>query len=171
MSLTINWDAVAAVSGIVSSVAAIVSAAGIWFAWRAVSYSSRTLEQQIRSQDFSTLRQFTLDIREAVGNLSNSSDIDFEVAIVEYLNLLETYAAGVNRSLIEKSTRVVAQEQLINDLAIMLERPDVSRQIALAIESRITFTELRKFRDKHLAVINRAREKERERLGPQVSSE
>lgn len=138
-------------------VAVIVSAFAAGFAGWALRQNSLACRQQVRSQDFSSLRQFTLDIRDAEDRvwqaLPDSGGADeekAEAAIVDYLNLLETMAAGVNHGLIEKVTAEIVTDRLINDLKIVRSSPQASRWVRQNMTSETTFREIKTLRKRQI---------------------
>lgn len=156
--LSVNWDALAAVG---SSVAAV-------FAGWAILQSARSTRQQARSQDFATLRQFTVDIREAEDRFGallapKSSGIFIETTpvngeqlravAVDYFNLLETMATGVNHGLFEKVTAEIVTDRIINDLKIIRSSPVVAKLVRPNMTSATTFKEVRALRKRHLEML------------------
>lgn len=123
-----------------------------------IQETAKGLEQQVKAQDLSTLRQFGFDIREMEDRLLKSVPMPEDVyqhALTDYLNLLEVYAAGVNNKLIETTTSTIVRDRMINDIAMMLRDKKISKSIREAKTSRVTFVELDRFQKNNASAIKR----------------
>lgn len=125
-------------------VAACLAAAGL-------IGTARSVRQQARSNDLNSLFQVTNQLREAEARLMGcETDTDrHDAEVVNYLNLLETFATAVNAKLFGKATRKIAQDRLVNDIAILLANEASRSRIEAAMTSVSTFRELGRFSTKH----------------------
>lgn len=71
------------------------------------------------------------------------------VELVNYINLLETFATAVNARLFGTATRKIAEDRLVNDIAILLASEPSRAKIEAAITSDSTFRELVQFETGH----------------------
>lgn len=128
-----------------ATVAAALFAAGGLFA------TALSLRIQARSNDLSSLFYVANQLREGESNLmsSRADPESHNVELVNYINLLETFATAVNARLFGTATRKIAEDRLVNDIAILLASEPSRAKIEAAITSDSTFRELVQFETGH----------------------
>ncbi len=120
--------------------------------------TAKGLEQQVKAQDLSTLRQFILDVCEREDRLLKAvpmPDDIYQHALADYMNLLEVYAAAVNHNLIETTTSNIVRDRMINDIALVYRHKEISKSIREAKTSKATFVELDRFQKENASAIKR----------------
>lgn len=138
------WADLGTLAALATITAAVLAAVGLigtaWSVW-----------QQAKSNDLNSLLQVTNQLREAEARLMGcEADPDrHDAEVVNYLNLLETFATAVNAKLFGKATRKIAQDRLVNDIAILLTNEASRSRIEAAMTSNSTFRELGRFSAKH----------------------
>lgn len=147
------WADLGTVAALATIAAAVLAAVGlIGTAW--------SVRQQARSNDLNSLFQVANQLREAEARLMGcGADPDrHDAEVVNYLNLLETFATAVNAKLFGKATRNIAQDRLVNDIAILLTNDASRARIEAAMTSVSTFPELGRFSTRHRRPIRRMKE-------------
>src|SRR5690625_3749461 len=125
----------------------IVSLAAMLAAVGGLIFTEISLRAHSKANDAKTLFLILNEIRMAEANLyaaAKKSD-EVEREIVSYINLLEALAATNNHSLLNKVTRKIARDRLINDIAMLQVQEFTSHILEKATTSPSTFEELKKF--------------------------
>jgi hypothetical protein len=134
----------------VASAPFCVAAASFWISW----LNRRT---QIRSLDFTNCLEVVKQLGEAQRRVfSKKEDIDaarFE--FFELLNLLEALALMINERRTHPSTTRFTSKFLIEALAWIRVDPTLKEQMAAAITSDDTFSELKQFEKRQAEIIRR----------------
>lgn len=143
-----------AVVGYWSDVATI--AAGVLAAVGLIA-TAISLRANARSNDLSSLFMVLREIGDAESRLAQSlsNAEEFRKCLNSYLNLLETLAAAINNKLLNKVTRTIAKDRLVNDLAILQSNDASKDAFEKAITSPDTFMEIRLFFRRHRTPIER----------------
>jgi len=141
----VAWEIVAAIGSAMSGAAA---AAGLLFVGLQIGATRKTNELQ-------SLIQFNRDIDEqeraffTVGHDESSEESANDDAYHSLLNLLEAYAAALNRKLLPKSTANFVQDKLLDAHVLIEDNPFWRDKRAIAKLHSATFSEWDKFVELH----------------------
>lgn len=136
------WSALAA---IFSAVAAVASAFVAWQAKRG----------QTSAADFESCLTVVQHLGEAQRSVRDAPDEYKEFEFIELLNLLEALALLVNDGRPASSTKKVAAHFLEEALSLITVTPALAELMRKATTDVETFSELKRFRDKHVLMVRR----------------
>lgn len=157
-----DWTALAAIGQLGAAAAALI---GLVFVGLEVRATRKT-------SDFHNLLEF--DRRAAKREdalLCAETEATKKQAFFEFVNFLETHAAGLNAKLLPRKSRQLIREKLIDSIAVITEKPSWHQTIADGVTSPTAFAELRKFMRREKRAIDnlvRARAASRATFAPDL---
>lgn len=103
-----------------------------------------------KSSDLQSLQAFLKDAKDHDAAILKGITLEEkEQAFVEFLNFMEIYSTAVNDNLFAKSSRKMAIDKLVDSIVLIAETEAWHSRFEAAITTDSTFSELRRFMERH----------------------
>ena len=142
-----DWAKAAYISQVAATFIAAISAV----------FASLQIRAARQSAEFSSLIQFHKDFVDHERLLRCATDTEFPSIFIEYLNLLEAYAAIERSSLTGRTTQTQIVERLRDAVAVVELDEHRSKDLLAATSTPMAFSELKTFIQKYRPAIERSK--------------